>query len=159
MIAAELQNPLWHLGNGVPFSFATALHYAVQNIFQKFFVLIVHARIRPGDFLRSRYGPMALALDVARDLARRIFWTALRFEWAYIAIELAGTIQQRLALVYGADRSELLPAWAVVDVVGRIISKAAAREGTVISLRLLGHGDMWRDPLLLDQPIQHWCRA
>src|SRR5712675_2581202 len=94
-------------------------------------------------------------MDVARDLARWIFWTALRFKRAYIAVELARTIQKRLALVHGAARSEPLSARAVVDVVGRIISKVAAREGTVISLRLVEHGDMWRDALLLNQPVQH----
>ena len=47
------------------------------------------------------------------------------------------------------------PAGAVVDVAGRIISKVAAREGTVISLRLVEHGDMWCDALRLDQPVQH----
>ena len=97
-------------------------------------------------------------MDVARDLARWFLWTALRFERAYIAVELAGTIQKRLALVHGAARPEPLSARAVVDVVGRIISKVAAREGAIIPLRLVEHGDMWRDTLLLDQPVQHRSR-
>src|SRR5690242_20524206 len=46
----------------------------------------------------------------------------------------------------------------MVDVAGRIIAKVAAREGTVIPLRLVEHGDMWRDALLLDQPVQHRSR-
>jgi hypothetical protein len=71
---------------------------------------------------------------VARDLARWFFWTALRFEWAYIAVELACTIQKCLALVHGAARSEPLSSRAVVDVAGRIISKVAAREGAIIPL-------------------------
>src|ERR1700712_3861259 len=92
---------------------------------------------------------------VARDLARWFFWTALRFERAYIAVELACTIQNRLALVHGAARSEPLSSRAVVDVAGRIISKVAAREGAIVPLRLVEHRDMWRDALLLDQPVQH----
>ncbi|KRR16904.1 hypothetical protein CQ13_11870 [Bradyrhizobium retamae] len=56
-------------------------------------------------------------------------------------------IQKRLALVHGAARSEPLSARAVVDVAGRIMSKVAAREGTVISLRLVEHGDMWCEAL------------
>jgi hypothetical protein len=36
----------------------------------------------------------------------------------------------------------------VVDVTCRIISKVTAREGAIISLRLVEHGDMWRDTLL-----------
>ncbi|MDA9406323.1 hypothetical protein XH98_06440 [Bradyrhizobium sp. CCBAU 51745] len=47
----------------------------------------------------------------------------------------------------------------MVDVLGQIISKVAASEGTVISLRLVEHRDMWRDGLLLDQPVQHRSSA
>src|SRR4030095_4494771 len=43
-----------------------------------------------------------MLMDIARDLARWFLWAALRFERAYIAVELAGTIQQRLALMHGA---------------------------------------------------------
>jgi len=43
----------------------------------------------------------------------------------------------------------------VVDVAGRIISKVAAREGAIIPLRLVEHGDMRRDAFILDQPVQH----
>ena len=98
---------------------------------------------RPGDV-------PGVLMYVARDLARWFFWTALRFKRAYIAVELARTIQKRLALVHGAARSEPLSARAVVDVAGRIISKVAAREGAVIPLRFVEHGDVWRDALLLD---------
>ena len=66
---------------------------------------------------------------VARDFARWFFWTALRFERTYIAVELACAIQKCLALsVHGAARSEPLSSRAAVDVAGRIISKVAARR-------------------------------
>ncbi|KRQ96311.1 hypothetical protein CQ10_31160 [Bradyrhizobium valentinum] len=94
-------------------------------------------------------------MDVARDLARWVFRTALWFEWAYIAVELAGAIQKRLAFMYGAACPKLLAAGAMIDVVGPVILKVAAREGAVIPLRFVEHGDMWRDALLLDQPVQH----
>ena len=82
----------------------------------------------------ERSGDVAgMLMDIARDLARWFFWTALRFERAYIAVELAGAIQKRLALMHGATCSKLLSAWAVVDVAGRVISKVAAREGAIIS--------------------------
>ena len=96
-----------------------------------------------------------MLMYVARDFARWFFWTALRFERAYIAVELACAIQKCLALVHGAARSEPLSSRAAVDVAGRIISKVAAREGAIIPLRLVEHRDMWRDALLLDQPVQH----
>src|SRR5882672_3270822 len=95
---------------------------------------------RPGDV-------SGVLMDVARDLARWVFRTALRFERAYVAVELAGTIQKRLALVHSATRPEPLSAWAVVDVIGRVISKVAAREGAVIPLRFVEHGNMGRDAL------------
>ena len=77
----------------------------------------------------------------------RFLRAALRFEWADIAVELAGTIQKRLAFVHGAARPEPLSARAVVDVAGRIISKVAAREGAVIPLRFIEHRNMgWMPP-------------
>jgi hypothetical protein len=87
-----------------------------------------------------------------------VLWAALWFEWAYIAVELACTVQQRLAVMHGTARSEQLSARAVVKIAGRIISKVASREGTIISLRLVEHGDMRSDALLLDQPVQHCSR-
>jgi hypothetical protein len=88
----------------------------------------------------------AVFMDVARDLVRWIFWTALRFEWAYIAVELAGAIQKGLALMHGAARAEARPTRAVANVARRVISKVAAREGAVIPLRLVEHGDVGRMP-------------
>ena len=85
-------------------------------------------------------------MDIARDLARWFLWAALRFEWANVAVELACAIQQRLSLVHGAARPKSLSARAVVDVVGRVISKVAAREGAIIPLRFVEHRDMRRDP-------------
>jgi hypothetical protein len=81
-------------------------------------------------------------MDVTRDLARWFLWTALRFEWAYIAVELARAIQKRLALVHGAARPEPLSTRAMVDVIGRVISKVAARERAVVPLRLIEHWDV-----------------
>src|ERR1700737_3280515 len=60
-----------------------------------------------------------------------------------------------LPLMHGATRPKPLPAWAVVKVACRVISKVAPREGAIIPLRLIEHRDMWRDALLLDQPVQH----
>src|SRR5437588_5608177 len=57
--------------------------------------------------------------------------------------------------MHGATCPELLSAGTVVDVAGRIISKVAARERAIISLRLVEHRDMRRDAFRLDQPIQH----
>src|SRR3977135_1695202 len=87
---------------------------------------------RPGDI------PSVL-MDIARDLARRFLWAALRFERAYIAVELTGAIKKRFALVHGTARPEPLSSRAMVDVIGRVISKVAARERAVVPLRLVVH--------------------
>src|ERR1700744_5761172 len=94
-------------------------------------------------------------MDVARDLACWFLWTALQFERAYVAIELACTIQKGLALVHGAARPKLLTTWAVIDVADRVILKVTPREGAIIPLRFIEHRNMWRDAFLLDQPVQH----
>src|SRR5450756_1115000 len=109
------------------------------------------ANERPGNI-------PSVFMDVARDLASWFLWAALRFEWANIAVELAGAIQKRLALVHGAARPKPLSAREVVDVVGRVISKVAAREGADIPLRFVEHRDMRCDAFLLDQPVQHRSR-
>jgi hypothetical protein len=75
---------------------------------------------------------------------------ALWFERANIAVELAGAIQKRLALMDRAARPKPLSAGAVVDIAGRVISKVTAREGAIIPLRFIEHRDMWRDAFLLD---------
>src|SRR5450432_607452 len=115
------------------------------------FLKALGASERPGNV-------SGVFMDVARDLARWFFWAALGFERAYIAIELAGAIQKRLALMHGATGPEPLSTRAMVDVIGRVISEVAARERAVVSLRLIEHRDVWRDALLLDQPVQHRSR-
>ena len=54
-----------------------------------------------------------MLMDVARDLACRLLWAALRFERTYIAVELAGAIQKCLALVHRAAGPEPLSARAM----------------------------------------------
>ena len=104
-------------------------------------LLTLTARLLEGFGVRKRPGNVSgVFMDVARDLARWIFRTALRFERAYIAVEFACTIQKCLTLMYGAARPEPLSARAMVDIVGRIISKVAAREGAVVPLRFVEPG-------------------
>ena len=82
-------------------------------------------------------------VDVAWDLARWVFRTALRFERAYIAVELTGAVQMRLALMHGTTRTKSVPTRAVVDVSGRVILKVAARESAVFPLRFIEHRLKW----------------
>src|SRR5882757_9010525 len=60
--------------------------------------------------------------------------------------------------MHGATRAKPLPAWAVVNVARRVISKVATREGAIVPLRFVEHRNMWRDAFLLDQPVQHRSR-
>ena len=53
----------------------------------------------------------------------RLFRAALRFEWTWVAVEFARAIEQRVAVVYCAARSELLSARALVDIRSRVVSE------------------------------------
>jgi hypothetical protein len=97
-------------------------------------LLALAPRLLEGLSASERPGNVSgMFMDVARDLARRFLWAALRLEWANVAVDLACAIQKRLALVYGAARRKPLSARAVVDVVGRVISKVAAREDAIVA--------------------------
>jgi hypothetical protein len=122
-------------------------------------------------FLRSRRDSSKASVSASeRATSRACSWmsrgilrdgflrAALRFERAYIAVELAGAIQERLALVHCAARSKPLPAGALVNVVCRVISEVPTREGAIVPLRLVEHRNMGRDTFLLNQPVQHWSR-
>jgi hypothetical protein len=122
-------------------------------------------------FLRSRRDCSKASVSASeRATSRACSWmsrgilrdgflrAALRFERAYIAVELAGAIQERLALVHCAARSKPLPAGALVNVVCRVISEVPTREGAIVPLRLVEHRNMGRDTFFLNQPVQHWSR-
>jgi hypothetical protein len=51
-------------------------------------------------------------VDIARDPALRLFRAALRFERTRFSVEFARAVEQRVAVIYGAARSELLSARA-----------------------------------------------
>src|SRR5258708_35501430 len=114
-------------------------------------------------FLRSRrdcsnasVSAKGVFMDVARDPAKRDLRAAQRFELAAVAIMLPRQIEQRGSIIHQCSGCRQgLTRRAVVDIACRIISKVAAREGAIISLRPVEHRDMWRDTLLLDQPVQH----
>ncbi len=59
---------------------------------------------------------------------------------------ICGTLAPRQGLTRGT----------VADVVCRIISKVAAREGAILSFVV--HRNMWGDALLLDQPVRYRSR-
>src|SRR5207248_2234536 len=65
-------------------------------------------------------------------------------------------IEQRGSVIHQCPGcSQGLTRRAVINVARRVISKVAAREGAVVPRRLVEHRNMWRDALLLDQPVQH----
>src|SRR6266851_3742237 len=122
--------------------------------------LAIAPRLLEGISADERSGDIACVLvNVARDLSCWFLWTAPRFEETLVAIELAGTIKKRRAVMHRAARSEFLASRAVVDVSLRVVSKVAAREGAVFALRLVNDGDVRRDLLFLDQPVEHRRRA
>src|SRR5437764_12072020 len=65
-------------------------------------------------------------------------------------------IEQRGSVIHQCPGcSQGLTRRAVINVARRVISKVAAREGAVVPRRLVEHRNMWRDALLLDQPVKH----
>src|SRR5205814_8875999 len=96
----------------------------------------------------------SMRMAVARGRARCVLWAGLGLERTYITVARAGTIQKRLAFVHGAARPEPLATRAMINVIGRVISKVAARERAVVPPRLVEHRNVWRD-ILVDQPVQH----
>ena len=120
-------------------------------------LLAFSSRHLEGIGIHERPGNVSgVLMDVARDPTKWDLRAAQRFEFAAVAIMLPRQIEQRGSIIHQCPGCRQgLTRRAVVDVVCRIISKVTAREGAIISLRLVEHGDMWRDTLLLDQPVQH----
>ena len=93
--------------------------------------------------------PGKVLMDVAWDLLRDgSFGQHCDLSGHISQSRLAGTIQKRsLPSCTVPLVPEPLSTRAMVDVVGRVISKIAAREGAVVSLRFVEYGNMWRDTL------------
>ena len=88
---------------------------------------------------------------IAWNLAEGNLRTALRSEFAAVAVALSSQIDQRGPAIHKCPcRRQGLARGTVVDIASRIIPKIASREGAVIPLRLVEHWDMWRDALVLD---------
>src|SRR6476659_11353939 len=69
-------------------------------------------------------------------------------------------IEQRGSVIHQCPGcSQGLTRRTVINVARRVISKVTTREGAIVPLRFVEHGDVWRDALLLDQPVQHRSRT
>ncbi|WP_249153092.1 hypothetical protein [Bradyrhizobium sp. AUGA SZCCT0240] len=102
---------------------------------------------------RSIAGQDGAGLDVERYLARWVFWTAPGFE--YLAVEFAGAIQKRLALVHGATRVEPSPGCAMVNV-ARPSYRKSLREKVPSSRFDLPTTEICSEmPLSSTSPVQH----
>src|SRR5262249_55661023 len=86
--------------------------------------------------------------------------TASDFQWAWSAVSRAAAIEKRDPVVHeGTACRQGLPAGADMGVRGFVVAEVLAREGPVFSLGLVDDRDVRRDPLLLDQPVQHRGRS
>src|SRR5262245_66498098 len=85
-------------------------------------------------------------MKIARNLSRGHVGTALRLERTDIAVELGSAIAKHGAVVHCASGVQYLVVWADVDATSFVPAKVAAREGAVIPLAGVAHGDLWRDP-------------
>ena len=110
---------------------------------------------------RRRIGPRrGHARECYAELCEPGSWAASGFKWTWSAVGPVAQIQKRRTVIHErAGRRQGLASWAGIGIRVCRIAKIAAREGTIFPVRLVDDGDMWRDPLLLDQPVQHGGRA
>src|SRR6185436_8008332 len=100
-----------------------------------------------------------MLMNVAWDLARGFLRAASRLERASIAVEFARPIKQCRAFMHRAAGSKFFSRRTIVSISLGVVSEIAAREGAILSLRLVDDGDVWGDLLLLDEPVQHRRRS
>ena len=106
-------------------------------------------------------------MDRARDLSGGRVGTTPRLQRTALAIQLAGAIAHHAVLVDERARHsigflalpEFLAGRADIAVALVVVGEVVAREGTVSALGFVEHRDVWLDPLLIDQPVQHLGRA
>src|ERR1700757_2520220 len=124
---------------------------------QHFDALTVATRLLKGLGLAERTSDIAgILVDAARDLARWLLRAASQLQRAHIAIAFARPIQQLLVIDDLAGGGEDLASRADIDVALLIECEVLPREGTVLALRLVDHRDVWRDFLVVDQPVEVW---
>ena len=76
------------------------------------------------------------------------------------AIPRASEVEERGPVVYDSPaRRQGLPRRTGISVGGLIIAEVLPREGTILALGSVEDRDVRRDRLLLDQPVEHRCRA
>src|SRR5215469_3933032 len=92
-------------------------------------------------------------VDVAWYFALGGVWTTPRLQGARIAIELARPIADGAAVVNPACRTQSFTVRAGVLVLLCVESEVAAREGSIIAIRPLPHGDVRGDPST-DEPTE-----
>src|SRR5271156_6146632 len=99
-------------------------------------------------------------MDGTRDLAGGCVRTALRFQRAALAIQLAGAIAHHAVFIDERTRHsidflplpEFLPNRTDVAVAFAVIGEVVARESTVGALGFIEHRDMRLNPALVHQP-------
>ena len=98
-------------------------------------------------------------MDVARDLPGGHVRAALRLQRATGAVVFAGAKSQRHSFVNPACGAKHLAVGAGVHVGAAIPFEVRTREGAVFAFALVPHGNVRRDPLLLDEPAEELAGA
>src|SRR5215216_2390546 len=118
-------------------------------------LLAIATRSRERFGLGEGTGDIARGLvHIADDPTRWHVRAALRFERARATLWHGGEIPQ---CVIGADMTgcgHRLARRTCIDVPLLVIDEVITRERAIFALRLIDDRDMWRDPLLVDQPIE-----
>src|SRR5262245_30858837 len=122
---------------------------ALQVSEQHLDALAVAARLLEGLGLGECTRHVAgLLVDAAQELARRLLRTASRLEGARRAVARAGAVEQHVVVHDLAGRGEGFERRADVDVALLEEGEVLAREGAVLALGLIDHGDMRSDVLV-----------
>src|SRR5260370_13572367 len=88
------------------------------------------------------------------DFARWFLRATSHLEWARIAVELARPVKQLVVIHDLARCREDFACRAGVDVALLVECEVFAREGAVLTLRLVDDRNMRRDLLVVDEPIE-----
>jgi hypothetical protein len=96
-----------------------------------------------------------LFVDAAGDSAERRLWTASHLERANPTVGCAGEIPKRLPIInHRAGRRQKLARRADIHVALFVESEVFPAEGPVLAFRLVDDRDVWRDVLVLDEPVE-----
>src|SRR5271169_1153333 len=93
-------------------------------------------------------------IKAARDLPLWGFRTAFGFQWTAAAVVNAGEISQHVIVPDPPCRLQIAAGWADIAIAGRIVAEVFTAVGSILPFRLVDDGDVRRDILRIDKPVE-----